>query len=87
MPYAEVFDTSAIWHIFPSEARPIRGVGGRASGSAAVLTAGRVKGFADWKPQKKTEEIVLDIEDVLEECQSYLPLTVRQVFYRQASIK
>jgi hypothetical protein len=52
-----------------------------------VLTAGRVKGFADWKPQNKTEEIVLDIEDVLEECQSYLPLTVRQIFYRQASIE
>jgi hypothetical protein len=44
--------------------------------------AGRVKGFAPWKPQKRTEPLVMDIEAVLEEYREYLPMTVRQVFYR-----
>jgi hypothetical protein len=44
--------------------------------------AGRVKGFAPWKPQKRTEPLVMDIEAVLEEYREYLPVTVRQVFYR-----
>jgi hypothetical protein len=44
--------------------------------------AGRVKGFAPWKPQKRTEPLLRDIEAVLEEYRAYLPLTVRQVFYR-----
>ncbi len=43
---------------------------------------GRVKGFASWKPQRRTEPLLLDIEAVLEEYKKYLPLTVRQVFYR-----
>jgi hypothetical protein len=42
----------------------------------------RVKGFAPWKPQKKTEALLADIEDVLGEYADYLPMTVRQVFYR-----
>jgi hypothetical protein len=46
--------------------------------------AGRVKGFAPWKPQKRTEPLLQDIEHVLEEYREYLPLTVRQVFYRLA---
>jgi hypothetical protein len=44
--------------------------------------AGRVKGFAPWKPQKRTEPLLADIAVVLEEYREYLPLTVRQVFYR-----
>ncbi len=43
---------------------------------------GRVKGFATWRPQKKTQVLIEDIERVLEEYRSYLPMTVRQVFYR-----
>ncbi len=43
---------------------------------------GRVKGFAPWKPQKRTLPLLADIEAVLEEYAEYLPLTVRQVFYR-----
>lgn len=42
----------------------------------------RVKGFATWRPHKKTETLIEDIEDVLIEYRQYLPLTVRQVFYR-----
>jgi len=44
--------------------------------------AGRVKGFAPWNPQKKTAPLLEDIERVLEEYRMYLPMTVRQVFYR-----
>jgi hypothetical protein len=44
--------------------------------------AGRVKGFAPWKPQKRTEALLDNIEAVLDEYRAYLPLTIRQVFYR-----
>jgi hypothetical protein len=44
--------------------------------------AGRVKGFATWNPQGKTEALLADIEAVLQEYRQHLPLTVRQVFYR-----
>jgi hypothetical protein len=44
--------------------------------------AGRVKDFAPWNPQRKTESLLSDIEAVLDEYEAYLPLTVRQVFYR-----
>jgi hypothetical protein len=46
---------------------------------------GRVKGFASWKPQRRTEPLLLDIGEVLSEYRKYLPLTVRQVFYRLVS--
>jgi hypothetical protein len=43
---------------------------------------GRVKGFAPWRPQKRTQALLEDIEVVLKEYEAYLPLTIRQVFYR-----
>ncbi len=46
---------------------------------------GRAKGFAAWRPQRRTEPLLLDIEAVLVEYREYLPLTVRQVFYRLVS--
>jgi hypothetical protein len=46
---------------------------------------GRAKGFASWRPQRRTEPLLLDIEAVLVEYREYLPLTVRQVFYRLVS--
>jgi hypothetical protein len=42
----------------------------------------RAKGFAPWKPQKRTLPLLEDIEAVLDEYREHLPLTVRQVFYR-----
>jgi hypothetical protein len=42
----------------------------------------RVKGFAAWRPQKKTEALLWDIDTVLSEYRRHLPLTIRQVFYR-----
>src|SRR5215208_2515677 len=46
------------------------------------MMAGRVKGFAPWNPQKRTEPLLTEIEAVLNEYRAYSPLTVRQVFYR-----
>jgi hypothetical protein len=42
----------------------------------------RVRGFAPWSPRKKTKPLLAQINAVLEEYDSYLPLTIRQVFYR-----
>jgi hypothetical protein len=44
--------------------------------------AGRAKGFATWNIQDRTMPLFMDIQAVLEEYRAYLPLTVRQVFYR-----
>ena len=46
----------------------------------------RVKGFAAWKPHKPTEATLADVLAVLDEYEDYLPLTVRQVFYRLVGI-
>lgn len=42
----------------------------------------RPKGYADWRPQRKTRELLDQVEQVLDEYSDHLPLTVRQIFYR-----
>jgi hypothetical protein len=42
----------------------------------------RPRGFADWRPQRPTVERLAAIREILDEYQDYLPLTIRQVFYR-----
>lgn len=42
----------------------------------------RAKGFSAWRPQKRTLTLLEDVEGVLGEYRRYLPMTVRQVFYR-----
>jgi hypothetical protein len=42
----------------------------------------RPRGYADWRPQRKTLVLLKAVAEVLEEYEHYLPLTVRQVFYR-----
>ena len=42
----------------------------------------RVRGFAPWRPQRKTVAVLDDVQAVLTEYASYWPLTIRQVFYR-----
>ena len=55
---------------------------------AREVTAGREngrrrpKGYADWKPQTRTRVLLAQVAEVLDEYHCYLPLTVRQVFYR-----
>jgi len=42
----------------------------------------RPRGFAPWRPQGDTEALLTDVRSVLEAFADYLPLTVRQIFYR-----
>lgn len=44
--------------------------------------AGRPKGYAEWKPQQHVDRLVGQVEEILVEYRDYLPLTVRQIFYR-----
>src|SRR5262245_49096976 len=42
----------------------------------------RVRGFAPWAPRGATAELLDQVRGVLEEYEDYLPLTIRQIFYR-----
>jgi hypothetical protein len=42
----------------------------------------RVRGFAEWRPTEETQQLLAQVEAVLTEYAEYLPLTLRQVFYR-----
>ena len=42
----------------------------------------RPRGFADWKPREETNDLLEVVRAVLIEYHDYLPLTLRQVFYR-----
>jgi len=42
----------------------------------------RPKGYAPWRPQRKTRVMLAQVGEVLSEYREHLPLTVRQVFYR-----
>jgi len=42
----------------------------------------RPRGFTDWRPARKSLELVNMVDNVLIEYDDYLPLTLRQVFYR-----
>jgi hypothetical protein len=42
----------------------------------------RVRGFADWSPQEQTLRLLEQVRTVLIEYAEYLPLTLRQIFYR-----
>jgi len=42
----------------------------------------RPRGYADWRPQAKSRELLADVEGVLVEYEDHLPLSVRQIFYR-----
>lgn len=43
---------------------------------------GRPRGFVDWNPQQKTLSKLEAVNAVLDEYQHFLPLTIRQIFYR-----
>ena len=42
----------------------------------------RVRGFAEYRPQARSLELVENVQLILLEMADYLPLTLRQVFYR-----
>src|SRR5215213_2337064 len=43
---------------------------------------GRVKGYAEWNPHKKTRVIIAQVKEILAEYYDELLLTARQIFYR-----
>ncbi|MDP9479649.1 MAG: hypothetical protein M3R38_28965 [Actinomycetota bacterium] len=68
------------------EAAPLTKVGHDDAQNEKV-TAGRnnrkrPKGYAPWRPQTKTRIILEQVDEILCEYRAYLPLTVRQIFYR-----
>ena len=48
----------------------------------AARRATRVRGFAPWSPQRATLALLDQVQAVLVEYRDYLPLTLRQIFYR-----
>jgi hypothetical protein len=42
----------------------------------------RPRGFAPWSPEKATLALLEQVQGVLDEYADYLPLTIRQIFYR-----
>lgn len=41
-----------------------------------------LRGYADWKPKEETLYWVGKVRGVLDEYRDYLPITLRQIFYR-----
>lgn len=57
---------------------------GRSNSTASRKTrGGRPRGYiAEYRPQAKTRRLLADAQAVLDEYQSYWPLTCRQIYYR-----
>jgi hypothetical protein len=47
-----------------------------------VTTTTRPRGFAPWRPQRRTQALLDQVREVLDTYSDLLPLTLRQVFYR-----
>src|SRR5215203_5273578 len=45
----------------------------------------RPKGYAPWRPHKKTARLMFEVKQILEEYRDHLPLTARQIFYRMVA--
>jgi hypothetical protein len=45
----------------------------------------RPKGYAPWRPHKKTTRLMFQVKQILEEYRDHLPLTARQIFYRMVA--
>lgn len=50
--------------------------------NAKKAPSGRPKGYATWRPHKKTRIIMRQVQEILVDYEEHLPLTVRQIFYR-----
>ena len=48
----------------------------------AIRGKTRPRGFIDWKPHAATLALLDQVQSVLDEYAAYLPLTIRQAFYR-----
>jgi hypothetical protein len=47
-----------------------------------VSDSKRPKGFAPWRPPRRTLMVLAQVKDILDEYRAELPLTARQIFYR-----
>jgi hypothetical protein len=45
----------------------------------------RPKGYARWRPHKKTARLMFQVKQILREYDAHLPLTARQIFYRMVA--
>ncbi len=63
---------------------PLRlGLGGLQDFTASrENTHKRPKGYAPWRPHKKTARLMFQVKEILDEYRDHLPLTARQIFYR-----
>lgn len=52
------------------------------SGRDKPASRPRPRGFAAWRPQAASLELVQDVQAVLDDYREHLPLTIRQIFYR-----
>lgn len=52
----------------------------------AVSARTRVRGFASWNPQADTRRLLKQVDAILAEYAAYLPLTIRQIFYRLVGV-
>lgn len=50
--------------------------------SGREYTSTRVRGFAPWSPRQDTLDVLAQVQEILTEYASYLPMTNRQIFYR-----
>jgi hypothetical protein len=46
----------------------------------------RVRGFAPWRPIAKSRALLGTVQEILAEYSAYLPLTIRQIFYRLVGV-
>lgn len=51
-----------------------------------IYKSGRPKGFAEWKPQQATQQIMNQVQEVLVQYREHWPLTIRQIFYRLVGV-
>jgi hypothetical protein len=52
---------------------------------ASENTHKRPKGYAPWRPHKKTTRLMFQVKQILGEYRDHLPLTARQIFYRMVA--
>jgi hypothetical protein len=67
---------------------PLRiGLGGLQdfTSEASENTHKRPKGYAPWRPHKKTTRLMFQVKQILDEYRDHLPLTARQIFYRMVA--
>jgi hypothetical protein len=45
----------------------------------------RPKGYAPWRPHKRTTRLMFEVKQILDDYYAHLPLTARQIFYRMVA--